>query len=181
MEHREIISKLSAFLDNELHEPVKKEVKSHLGSCSECSKEYEILAAQREYLIKAPAIEPAAAFRAEITAKIDTQKAAKPALGFGKLIPVPLALSALVLIFSAYMIVAPVAYGMNIESVKPQAKRMAINAVLACECGGIFTPAAFAKFCGACTANACTCCDAKCGTNCKMKMKTGGCEHGNEK
>ena len=181
MEHREIISKLSAFLDNELPETLKNEVRAHIGSCNECSKEYEILAAQKKYLINVPTIEPSETFRAGITVKIEAQKAAKPAFGIGKLIPIPLALSALVIIFSAYMIVAPVAYGMNIESVKPQAKNMAMNAVLACACGGVFAPAAFAKFCGACTANACTCCDAKCGANCKMKMKTGGCEHGNEK
>jgi anti-sigma factor RsiW len=177
MEHREIISKLSAFLDNELPEPAKNEVKAHIGSCNECSKEYEALVFQREYLMKVPAIEPTAAFRAGITAKIGAQKAARPALGIGKFIPVPLALSALILIFSAFMIVAPVAYGMNIGSVRSQTGNMAANAVLAGACGSIFAPAAFAKFCGACTQNACTCCEAKCGANCKMK--TGGCKDGN--
>lgn len=178
MEHKEIIRKLGAFLDNELSDEVKNTVKAHINGCPQCSKEVEELIARQLYIRNAPAIEVDASFRAKITEKIEAQRAAKPA-GFGRFIPIPLALSALILIFSAYMIVAPVAYGMNISSVKSQTGEMAANAMLAGACGSIFAPLSFAKFCGACTQNACTCCQAKCSTDCRMKMKTGGCKDGN--
>jgi anti-sigma factor RsiW len=179
MEHREIAGKLGAYLDKELPEWAENEVKAHLDACNECSEEYKAVVSQRKYMMKAPGIEVGADFRFKIAEKIERHKASKPVFGFGKLLPAPLALAVLILVFSAYMIVAPVAYGMGNNALKTQAKNMAVNAVLACACGSVFAPAAFAKFCGACTDNACACTVCKCGPDCKMKMKTGGNEHGN--
>jgi anti-sigma factor RsiW len=179
MEHREIAGKLGAFLDNELPEGAGIEVKAHLDACNECSKEYKALVSQREYMRKAPVLEAGTDFRFKITQKIEMQKVSKPVYGFGKWLPAPLAFAALILVFSAYMIAAPVAFGMGNNALKTQAKNMAVNAVLACTCGSLFAPAAFAKFCGVCTTNACACVACKCGPDCKMNMKTGGNGHGN--
>jgi anti-sigma factor RsiW len=180
MEHTENISKLAAFLDNELTDEAKNTVKAHLSACPECSKEFDVLVSEQLYIRKTPVIEVDASFRAKIAEKIEAQRTAKP-FGFGRCIPIPLALSALILIVSAYMIVAPVAYGMGNDSLKSQAKQMVLTSVLACSCGSVFAPAAFVKMCDVCVSNACTCCKAKCGANCNMKMKNGGCEDGKQK
>jgi hypothetical protein len=52
---------------------------------------------------------------------------------------------------------------------------MAGKALAAGMTGSIFSPAAFAKFCDACSMNMCECCGEKCSDNCKM----GGNGHGN--
>jgi hypothetical protein len=76
---------------------------------------------------KAPVLEAGTDFRFKITQKIEMQKVSKPVYGFGKWLPAPLAFAALILVFSAYMIAAPVAFGMGNNALKTQAKNMAVN------------------------------------------------------
>jgi anti-sigma factor RsiW len=171
MEHREISPKLGAFLDNELAENVRAEVDSHIKSCHECSLELAKLASQQAYLRQAKELEVPFNFRAKITGKIETNKPKTGVFNIGKLLPIPMALSLLILIFSVYMVLAPVAYAMGDGTAAAQSKSMAANAVITCFTGSIFAPAAFARFCDTCNMNACTCCKMKCGNKCKMGGK----------
>jgi len=176
MKHGEIKAKISVFIDNELKENVKNEISAHIGECPDCAAEAEVLKKQDSYLKNVRQISVSASFRAKVNTAIGAKEPVKSGwINAGKLIPIPLALSLLVLIFSIYMAAAPVIYGMNNGPVKASASDMAKNAVMSCLAGGVFAPAAFAKFCGACTQNACTCCGENCGKNCKM----GGKSHGN--
>ena len=85
-------------------------------------------------------------------------------------------MSFLAAVFTVYMIAAPAVYGMNDKQAGQSADRMLMKAVATGMTGSVFSPAAFAKMCAACTQNACVCCGEKCGSNCKMN---GGKENGN--
>jgi anti-sigma factor RsiW len=171
MNHDEIKAKISAFIDNELREDLKNEVFLHMQGCSECSAEAESLRKQDALLKGSGEINPSLSFRVRLNAKTTKKEPVKTGwINVGRLIPIPLALSILVMIFSVYMAAAPVIYGMNNSSVKVSASEMAKNTVISCMTASVFSPAAFAGFCGACTENACACCGAKCGPDCKMKM-----------
>lgn len=169
MKHEEIKAKLGAFADNEAKDHEKREIEAHLETCTECRAEIETIEANREILRRAISLEPSADFRARLNAKIDATTARRRVFDISKLIPVPIALSLIVLIASAFFVAAPFIYASNDNGIKLQSNAMAANALIAGMTGSIFAPAAFAKFCDACSANICECCGDKCGENCKMK------------
>lgn len=175
MEHKEAAKKLSAFLDNELPSGVKSGVESHIKECPECASEVEKLALQQVYLKKDAGPDVPVNFKAKVNIAIETQTAARAKFNVGRLFPIPVALSALILIFSAFMVTAPLLYGTNDDAVKAKSGTMAARAVVSGFTGSVFAPAAFAKFCEVCNMNACSCCKEKCGSSCK----NGGNKNGN--
>lgn len=58
MKCKRVKRRLSAFLDDELKEKEKKEVKWHLEGCSSCSKELEGLSFSWDILLKLEPVEP---------------------------------------------------------------------------------------------------------------------------
>jgi hypothetical protein len=168
MNHEKIALKLSAFTDNELSDTVKDEISEHLKTCQKCASEVEKMVSQRVYLQQALDTLPSSDFRARLTEKLENKKTEKLGFNIGKLLPIPLVLSLLIVVFTAYMVSAPLIYGMNDATLKNSPADMTKNAVASSYTGGIFAPAAFMKLCGTCTMNAGTCCKAKCGNKCKM-------------
>lgn len=179
VKHDEIKRKIMAFTDNELKGTDSDEITAHIKLCQECREiiaNYQLLIAN---LKQNRELNPSSSFRARVNAAIDTEKTEKAGwIKINKLIPVPIALAVVVVVFSIYMAAAPVIYGMNNDAAKMSASEMVKNVVMSGITGGVFAPAAFAKFCEACTENACTCkrCEKKCDKDCKMKM--GGEKHG---
>ncbi|MCE5300289.1 MAG: zf-HC2 domain-containing protein [Spirochaetia bacterium] len=159
MDHKEAYKKLDAFLDNEIAPALKAGADAHIKNCVECSAELEKLVKQGVYLKAAGEVQVPPNFRAKITEALEAKKAGNGILSIWKLIPIPAAMTFLILVFSAYMVVAPVAYGMNNEKMKSHTQEMTANALAACFTGSVFAPAAFAEFCSACTQNVCTCCE----------------------
>ncbi len=175
MEHSKITLKLSAFVDKEVPETLKAEIDAHLKSCPECSAEVEKLISQRVYLLKAGEILPSDNLRAKIDQKLEAKKSRDFGFNIGKLIPIPVTLSILILLFSAFMITSPLIYGSNDDTLKVSASDMVKNAAFACFTGSVFSPAAFMKMCNVTASNACACC----GGDLKHECKMGGCKHGN--
>jgi hypothetical protein len=175
MKHEEIKRKIGAFMDDEVKDAEKSEITAHLEACAECRGELEALAANNAILSKATGLNPSANFRVGMNAKLDKAAAGRHVFDLTKLIPIPIALSLIVLIASAFFMAAPYIYASNDNEMKTRANEMAGKALAACMTGSIFAPAAFAKFYEACSVNMCECCGDKCGDNCKM----GGKKHGN--
>jgi hypothetical protein len=168
MEHKEAWKKIPVFIDGELKEAEKTSMSAHIQQCAECKKEYETFSNNDLYLKKGLELEPSDHFISKLNNKINGLPVKKSLFTLDRLIPVPIALGILVLFISGIFVAAPVLYAANNGNIKAQMKEMAGKAFAACMTGGIFAPAAFAKFCDTCNMNMCTCCSAKTGQKCTI-------------
>ncbi|MBN1114689.1 MAG: zf-HC2 domain-containing protein [Oligoflexia bacterium] len=177
MKHEKIRKKIGAYIDNELNESVKKEVINHLVSCAECRVEAEGIR-NLDSMIRATGT---AACPPEFTAKLNEkigQKAEKTRVfSLLKFLPVPVALAVLVLFVSVFFAAAPFIYASENDGMKTEALDMAVKMIAACYAGSAFSPAAFAKFCGACSENMCSCCGE---AGVEQKCRNKGVKNGNK-
>jgi len=172
MEHKNAFKKLGTFFDEECKENDRIEMEVHIKECIICSKELEIIRHQYMVLKKYSDIEPSPYFASKLQEKLNMP--IKTGFNIGRFIPVPIALSILIFIFSLYMITTPLLFAMGIDTLKGNAKNMAKDLIACCMAGNAFAPAAFAELCDKCNMNICICCSEHCKINCKMEGEKNG-------
>ncbi|PKL93018.1 MAG: hypothetical protein CVV21_01345 [Candidatus Goldiibacteriota bacterium HGW-Goldbacteria-1] len=172
MEHKKAFLKISAFMDKELNNAESKEIAEHIITCETCRAELENLKRAQEKLLSVKhdtQIDPY--FRQKLYSKLETPPKVK-APSF-KWLPVPVALSLFVLIFSALMLLSPAVYGVTSDKTSGMVKEIAVGSIIPGSVLNLFAPANFIDFCNKCSVMMCACCEEKGITNCPVK----GCKH----
>ncbi|MBN2754353.1 MAG: hypothetical protein JXR81_05730 [Candidatus Goldbacteria bacterium] len=172
MEHKRVFLKLSAFMDKELNNADSKEVAQHIITCETCRMELEKLKRAQEKLLSVKhdtQIDPY--FRQKLYSKLEA--APKVKIPSFKWLPIPVALSVFVLIFSVLMLSSPAVYGVTSDKTSGMVKEIAVGSIIPGSVLNLFAPANYIEFCGRCSAMMCACCEEKGITNCPVK----GCKH----
>jgi len=173
MEHKKAFAKLGAFLDKELHSAISKEVAEHVSGCAVCRDELESMKkATRALLAVKHDTQADPYFRQKLYLKLEAS--AKIKVPSFKWLPVPVALSVFVLIFSALMLSSPAVYGVTSDKTSGMVKEIAAGSIIPGSVLNVFAPANFIDFCNKCSEMLCGCCEEKGIQNCPVK----GCKHG---
>ncbi|OGF48306.1 MAG: hypothetical protein A2452_12350 [Candidatus Firestonebacteria bacterium RIFOXYC2_FULL_39_67] len=116
----EIRRKIPAFVDGELSDVEKSQVKEHLDSCLPCLKESKIYLKQDKILTKLKDIESSLNFNRKLFLKIQQadSKGQNPMDIFLKwILPVPALCAAILVIFMGFTLVSPYIYALPGEKV----------------------------------------------------------------
>lgn len=173
MEHKKAFAKLGAFMDKELHSAISKEVAEHVSGCETCRAELESMKKTTRAMLSVKHDTQADPyFRQKLYSKLETPPPVKvPSF---KWLPVPVALSVFVLIFSALMLSSPAVYGVTSDKTSGMVKEIAAGSIIPGNILNVFAPANYFDFCNKCSEMLCGCCEEKGIQNCPVK----GCKNG---
>ncbi len=178
MEHNEARKKMSTFIDGEVKETEKEAIWQHISGCQECNKEYKLFLSQVEILKSIKDIEPSNYFRSKFNEKASAIQPEKIMFPLFKWLPVPVALSALIVMFTFLLIASPRIYGINNAGAQKQALDIAQASFFNNAGQKILAPLNFSDFCDKCGMMLCQCCKNK---NCENKCMQGGNIHEQQK
>lgn len=120
----EIRRKIPAFIDGELDNVEKSQVKEHLDACVSCLKESKIYLKQGKTLKKLKDIEPSLNFNSKLFERIGQidVKAPNPVDLFLKwILPVPALCAAVLVIFMGFTLISPYVYALPGEKANTSA------------------------------------------------------------
>lgn len=160
MDCKKTCERLSVYIDNELTEQEKTALDGHLAGCAECREELMAMRAAGEAVKAVPEVTLSPDFRARFWQKVRESVPIRTVWERVTLrcIPVPVALAALVVIFSGFSVFSPLVYGIQDTALKSDAVRLAARTVTAGANSKVFAPLNFVDFCDRCTRMLCTDC-----------------------
>ena len=167
---------LSAYIDGEMAEHLRRDISNHLKICDDCNKEYGVLFHRDIYFKQHGSIEPSPDFRKNLWQKIrDAESAGLAPLGNNiaeKILrwwlPAPVFCSFVIFIFLVFSVVSPLLYGQDIKT-NEKIIQLVKKACLPSNQQKIFSPLNFVNFCD-------EYCQALC-EHCQSKTNS-ECEHG---
>ncbi|MHB9154435.1 MAG: anti-sigma factor family protein [Endomicrobiales bacterium] len=179
MECAKVFRKLSSYIDNELRADENQVISEHIHHCEKCSAELKLLKREEAYLRQSRSVQLSIDFRARFWERVRNEEAtAAKRRTFGDVliqrwIPVPVACSILIVLFSAVTTLSPLLYALPNDT-KGKAAQLAANTFTGVSGKSVFSPMNFVEFCNGCHAMLCTSCRE--GEPCPMmEDKDGGC------
>lgn len=173
-----ISSKLSAYLDRELPEQEAKAVAAHVAECARCVALLREYSQTEAFLNKSKPIQPSTDFRARFWQKA-REEASTGTQAFAlrliaRLIPVPLAIAALLLLFTVISTISPLLAASGAPNRGAAVATLAGKTFVGPSGHNILAPMNFTAFCDKCHVMLCACCAEGGMDKCPMK---GECSH----
>ena len=164
MDCNKIQQRISAYLDNEIPGGEKELISAHIETCRVCGEEFALLLAQRDHLKQLASVRPSRDFRSTFWRNArQTEKAPAGSPGLLDIfllrwIPVPIAFSIIIVLFSTFTAFSPVLYGVTDSQSRNEALGLAAKTLAGPEAKNVFAPLNFIEFCNNCHHMLCKSC-----------------------